>query len=166
MSQGNWGGGGQGGGYGGPPQGGWGPPPGFGAFINQVGVTAGLAFSLGLISFLRRERLWWVAAMPTLVGGLVFLPFVFIGFLNIGGVALRPMLQAPDLSVGILLALNGVFFLAWLLPRASARLAREREAEGNREEDARVNVKAVRVIGIVTLVVGIAFILIHSFDLF
>ena len=146
-------------------RGGWGPPPRFGAFIVQLGVTAGLAFSLGLLSIIRRERLSWIGAIPCIFGGLVFLPFVFIGFLSIGSGALRPMLYAPDLTVGILMALNGVFFLAWLLPRASARLAREREAEGNREEDARVNVKAVRVIGIATLVVGIAFILIYSFDL-
>ena len=144
----------------------WGLPGGFGAFLTQLAVTAALAFSLGLVSFIRRERLKWVAAMPCLLGGLVLLPFVFIGLANIGEAALHRMLRVPDLSAGILMVLIGAFFLAWLLPRARARLAQDQEADGSGEKDARRKVKTMKLFGIATLIVGVVFILIHAFELF
>jgi len=144
-------------------RGGW--FPGIREDFMRFGITAGLAFSFGLISFLRRERLSWIAGLPCFLGGLVLLPFAFTWFVNIGGAALRPMLKVPDLSVGILMVLIGVFFLAWLLPRARARLARKQEANGNGEKEALMKTKEMKLLGIAALLAGVAFVLIYAFGL-
>jgi hypothetical protein len=73
--------------------------------------------------------------------------------------------RSLDLTVGILMALIGVFFLVWLLPKASARLARELEADDVGETNTRAKMKAVKLFGIATLVVGVGLILIHVFGL-
>lgn len=142
----------------------WGLPPGFGIFIFAVFVTAGLAFSLGLVSFLRRERLRWVAAIPCLAGGLFLSAGVVMALEVISRPAVRAIQRSPDLAVGILMTLIGVFLLAWLLPRVAVRFARELEADVLGETNTRTKMKAVKLTGIVTLIVGIGFILIHAFE--
>jgi len=68
-----------------------------------------------------------------------------------------------DLTVGILMAVIGVFFLVWLLPKAAARLARELEADDLGETNTGTKMKAVKLFGIAALVVGVGLILIHAF---
>jgi hypothetical protein len=63
------------------------------------------------------------------------------------------------------MVLIGVFFLACLLPRARARVAREQEADGGGEKDARRKAKEMKLFGIATLIVGVAFILIYALEL-
>ena len=143
----------------------WGLPPGFGRFIFTVVLTGGLAFTLGLVSFLRRERLRWIAAIPCLGGGLLV---AWIGTAMLWDAsinALRPRRLSPDLIAGILLALVGVIFLAGWLPKLTALLAREQEADDLGDTGTATKVKAVKLFGIATLVAGIAFILLHAFDL-
>lgn len=139
--------------------------PGWSAAFAQLEITAGLAFCLGLISIIRRERLSWVGAIPCLLGGLVLLPFAFGVFRKIGGAAVDAMLPSAYLVVGILMGLNGVFFLAWVSPRASARLAREEQADGVGAKNARMTMEEVKLFGTATLIVGVVFILIHAFGL-
>jgi hypothetical protein len=140
--------------------------PDFGPLLIQLGIVAGVAFTIGLLSFLRRERLSWVAALPCFLGGFYICAAALLAFLKMGEVAVRVMVHAPYLTMGTLLALNGVFFLAWLLPRKSARLAREEEADDLGETDTRMKVKVVKLFGVATLIVGVVFILIHAFELF
>jgi hypothetical protein len=134
--------------------------------ITQLGVTAGLAFSLGFISIIRRERLWWIGAISCFFGGLFLCGFALVILGEKSRSALPAIQGSLDLTIGILLALNGVFFLVWLLPKASVRLAREQEADGIGEKEARMKTKEVKLFGIATLIAGIGFILIHVFDLF
>ena len=134
--------------------------------ITRVGVSAGLAFSLGLLSFIRRERLRWIGAIPCFFGGL-FLCWFALLILSEGSRSALPTTQGSlDLTVGILLTLNGVFFLAWLLPKATARLARELEADDLGETNTRMKTKTVKMFGIATLIVGVVLILIHALELF
>ncbi len=49
---------------------------GFVETIIQISVAGGLAFVLGLLSIIRRERLRWMGAIPCLFGGLVVLAWV------------------------------------------------------------------------------------------
>jgi hypothetical protein len=142
--------------------------PGIGAKLARLGVAAGLAFSLGLLSIILRERLSWIGAIPCLVGGLYVLWYACVMFreFGIGRSVGRAMQNAPHLTVGILMVLNGVFFLAWLLPRASARVVREQQADGIGEKEARMKTKAVKLFGIATLFVGVVFILVHAFEFF
>ena len=144
----------------------WGLPPGFGAFVNQLGVTAGTAFILGLLSFLRRERLWWVAAIPAVPGGLFAGWMVFVTLWNSNQSGIRAIRRSPVLMAGVVMVLIGVFFLARLLPRVRARLARELEADDLGETNTRTKLKAVKLFGIATLIAGIGFILIHVFNFF
>ena len=143
----------------------WGLPPGFGIFIFAVLLTGGLAFSLGLVSFLRRERLRWIAAIPGLAGGLLVAWIGTAMLWNASINALRPRRLSPDLIAGILLALIGVFLLAGWLPKLSALLAREQKADDLGETGTGMKVKVVKLVGIATLVAGTAFILIYAFDL-
>ncbi len=139
--------------------------PDLGPVLIALGVTAGLAFTLGLLSFILRERLCWLAAIPCILGGVFVCRFVLLPVLFwISGFVLREM--PVDFIAGILLVSIGVLFLARWLPKLSALLAREQEADDVGETDTRMKVKVVKVFGIATLVVGIAFILIHAFHLF
>lgn len=142
----------------------WGLPLGFGRFIFAVVVTAGLAFSLGLVSFLRRERLRWVAAIPCLAGGLFVSAGVVMALEVISRPAVRAIQRSPDLAVGILLALIGVSCLVRHSVKVSARLAQEQAGETD-ENDARSSMKTMKLFGIVTLTVGIGWILIYAFEL-
>ncbi len=143
----------------------WGLPPGFGIFIFAVLLTGGLAFSLGLVSFLRRERLRWIAAIPCLGGGLL-VAWIGTAMLWDGSInALRPRRLSPALIAGILLALVGVIFLAGWLPKLTALLAREQEADDLGETGTATKVKAVKLFGIATLVPGVGFIILHILDL-
>ena len=143
----------------------WGLPPGFGIFIFAALIAGGLAFSLGLVSFLRRERLRWVAAIPCLAGGL-FVSWVGTAALwNLSIHAARSGRLSPVLIGGILFTVVGLVFLAGLLPKVSAKLAREQEADDLGESGTRLKVRAVKLFGIATLVVGGGFILMHIFDL-
>ncbi|MEO6785181.1 MAG: hypothetical protein ABI318_03520 [Chthoniobacteraceae bacterium] len=140
--------------------------PGMGAQLARLGIASGLAFSLGLLSIIRRERFSWIGAIPCIFGGLFLFWFALL-ILREGSRSAFPAIQRSiDLTVGILMALNGVFFLVWLLPKASAHLAREQQADGIGEKDARMKAKAVKLFGIATLIAGIAFILIHALELF
>jgi hypothetical protein len=140
--------------------------PGLVAFIIQLSVTAGLAFILGLLSFLRRERVWWVAAIPAVPGGLFLGWLVFVTQVwNRIPSAILAIQRSADLTAGSLMVLIGVFFLACLLPRARARVPREQEADGGGEKDARSKAKEMKLFGIATLIVGVAFILIYALEL-
>ncbi len=143
----------------------WGPGAAFGAFLIQLGVTAGFAFSLGLLSIIRRERDRWFGAIPCLIGGLYLLWFAVNILAELWWDSRSAIHRSLDLTVGILMALIGVFFLVWLLPKASARLARELEADDVGETNTRAKMKAVKLFGIATLVVGVGLILIHVFGL-
>ena len=142
----------------------WGLPPGFGAFLIQIFVTAGFAFILGLLSIICRERDMWFGAIPCTFGGLYFLWFAVA---TLGEWWLRSgaafLAHSLDLTVGILMAVIGVFFLVWLLPKAAARLARELEADDLGETNTGTKMKAVKLFGIAALVVGVGLILIHAF---
>ena len=144
----------------------WGLPLGFDAFIFGVVATGGIAFTLGLVSILRRERLRWIAAISCLGGGLLV---AWIGITMLWNASIKAQLfrrLSPEIIAGILLALLGVIFLAGWLPKLTALLAREQEADDLGETGTATKVKAVKLFGIATLVAGIAFILIGAFDLF
>jgi len=143
-------------------RGGW--FPGMGAALAALGIAAGLAFILGLLSFICREPLCWIGAIPCFFGGLFFLWFFSLVLHDLG--LFHVIQNSLVLSVGILMALNGVIFLVWLLPKVSAELARELEADDLGETNTRTKKKVVKLFGIATLIVGIALILIHAFRLF
>lgn len=146
-------------------RGGW--FPGFHEESTRFAITAGLAFSLGLISFLRRERLKWVAAIPAVPSGLFLGWLVFVTQVwNRIPSAILAIQRSSFLTAGILMALIGVFLLARWLPRARAHLARELEADGSVEKETRMKTKAVKLFGISILIAGIGFIFIHTFALF
>ncbi len=144
----------------------WALPRGFGAFLVQLGVTAGSAFILGLVSFLRGERLWWFATIPAVPGGLFAGWLVLVSLRNRDLSSIRAIQRSPDLTAGILAMLIGVFFLAYLLPKASSLLAREKEADDLGETGTEMKVKAFKVVGIAALLVGVALILVHLLDIF
>ncbi len=140
--------------------------PGWGAEFTRLGITAGFAFSLGLLSIIRHERLIWIGAIPCFFGGLFVCWFALVILGERSRSAFPAIQRSLDLTVGVLMALIGVFFLVWLLPKASAHLAREQQADGIGEKEARMKTKAVKLFGIASLIVGVVFILIHAFELF
>ena len=141
--------------------------PGLNEDLIRLCIAAGLAFGLGLISFFRRERLWWVATMPSICGGLFVFWIAVVTLGETGKPVALAIGRSPDLILGILLALIGVASLARTRysAKVAARVAQEQGAGGVAENAARVSMILMKLTGVVTLPVGISLILMHAFDL-